>query len=414
MVMPDLSSSFQEDNLKKQEFYSASAIDRFFSFVIDYLIFSPVVCFFLIALMKDSVQIFRTEPLGEEAAIITFILVFSYVFLFSALQSLFIIYWKGTPGQVFLKLQVHFENDRHFILLRAFERQVGFWFTFLFLGLPWVKVILHKRHQTFYDRIADVSIVTTKTGGNRLLKFENEINYWRSLYATVVIFVVGLSIGFIWNQNKKIVSGYYAFKHLEKKNYVCSDLQSVKYAERLPTAIALNLVNKLSDQCLDLEADFILWHGFNAGTYSSNGLNLMDMAYLAKSLTANDKSTETEYLKLACDHSEKDMACQISLAFRDANFEKLLTYLQKEDGFLATVLKYELAPQDSLSRAELLNELTDFSRNHQVKKYILSERLNLLEHGSMSRSPAAMNDEKENQLLKKLNQTEIDKLIEDL
>lgn len=411
MVIPDFSEHFKNKNLdlNSKGTYPASAIDRFFSFVIDYLIFSPVVSFFLITIMRDSVQIFRTQPLGQESTVIILSLVVSYVFLFSGLQSLFIVYWGGTPGQVFLKLQTHFENDRHFIWVRAFQRQVGFWFSFLFLGLPWMKVLLHKRHQTFYDRIADAEIITNKVGDNNLLKFENEKSYWRSLYATIIIFVIGLSIGFIWNQQKKLASGFYAYKHIENKNYLCNELTGVKLVERLQVAVTLNLVDKLSDDCLDQEADFVLWHGLNAGV-SSTSANL-DLAYLAKSLTTADDEAERKYLKLVCDQNAKNLSCYLSRAILKSDTSELLSYLQTDSSFLSTVLKYEFSVKNSRYQRELLSQLSTFTDNRQVKKYLLTERLRLTNLDS-SRMPASRAEEDD--LFNNDNQTEIQKLVEEL
>lgn len=408
MVIPDF--SWTENNKKIR---LASAIDRFFSFVIDYLIFSPVVSFFLLMIMQDSVRIFRERIVASESILVLVILTLSYIVLFSLLQSVFIFFWSGSPGQTFLKLHVHPRYNQHLLFFRIFLRQLGFWFSFMLLGVPWLQVLLHPRRQTFYDRIADLEVITFKTGDNSLFKFDNEIDYWRSTYATVVLFLIVILVGFVWNQHSKVVTGFYAFKSLDKKDYFCRDLDGLEPTERLQVAIGLNLVGQLSDTCLDQEANFSLWRSREA---------TQDLAYYAKSLTADDAQEEQDYLKLSCIDKESKMkiGCVLGNAFLTADFSKLMEHLVTDKSFLSTLIKYEFSVKHSKYQKEILAELTQISdqqmtSNKNIKKYLLTQRLDLTDSSS-GRSPAS--DVDKNKILKdkfnEQNRLAIEQLIREL
>ena len=76
--------------------------------------------------------------------------------------------WQATPGQYFLKIKFEFEETDSLSMVRLYFRQLLFWGSFLGLGIPFLSVLTNKRRRTFYDQVADVSIVTSKSEARKI------------------------------------------------------------------------------------------------------------------------------------------------------------------------------------------------------------------------------------------------------
>jgi uncharacterized RDD family membrane protein YckC len=237
----------------------ANLMDRFFSFLIDYFVISPFVFFLLYTTFNNGFNFWKSNPLAPENDLFFWILAVTYILYFSLIQSLFVALWRATPGQYFLKVRIEFSETQNIIFLRAWLRQLGFWFSFIFLGLPFLSVMTNKARRTFYDRISDTFIVSTKEENFSYLGFENEFKYWQSFMATMVVFVGLLLTAYVWKNYSKVVQRVSSFADLEDKGFFCEDLKAVSLDERLSVAVALNLADQLSDECLDKESDFVLW-----------------------------------------------------------------------------------------------------------------------------------------------------------
>lgn len=370
MVFSDISDSNPSLNDQGPRFYKAPVLDRFFSFLIDYLIFSPVVSFFLLTLFQIEVSVWRSSLNRAENFPILVLLGTSYILLFSGLQSFFIYFWKATPGQYFLKLQIKMDSAPGLVFFRIWLRQIGFWFSGLFLGLPWLAILAHPSQQTFYDRLGEASVVSLKEKQN-YFSFEIEAKYWRSLLGTFVIFFVFIFAGVGWQQHNRIKTAAYTFAKYKKNDSFCKELKSVDLKERLQTAIALNLVGQLSDECVDKEADFTLW--------KMHDDELLSLAYYAKSLTESDTVAEKSYLQQACGFKKTEyFGCKVSTAFlkKDlVNFYKTISHDSENQNLLSSVLQYELGLAYNLTSQEEINfkNLKQYDQQNLVKKYLLSE-----------------------------------------
>ena len=105
--------------------------------------------------------------------------------------------------------------------------------------------------------------------------------------ATMVVFVGLLFTAYVWKNYSKVVQRVASFADLQDKSFFCEDLKALSLDERLSVAVALNLADQLSDECLDKESDFVLWKQ-RKSDYS--------LAYYAKSLTVEDTKKEKTYL----------------------------------------------------------------------------------------------------------------------
>lgn len=352
--------------------FKASVIDRFFSFLLDYLIFAPVVGFFLITFFQDEVAIWKSGQTRAENMPILLLLSATYIFTFSFLQSFFIYFWGGTPGQYFLKLKVKVDTQPGLIFLRILLRQIGFWFSAFALGLPWLAILSHPTQRTFYDRISETGVFSLKQN-QKFFSFEVETKYWRSLFATLVIFLFVIFAGYGWQQHNQIKLGAYTFNKTNKKDLLCAQLKPVEIKDRLQTAVALNLVGQLSDDCVDKEAEYVLW--------TVHDDEMQSLAYYAKSLTESDYADEKRYLQQACQFKNKNFfGCRISSAFLNkglAGFYADLKGDKSQKDLLEAVLQYELGVVLNKGPEEDDNFkiLKKFDKQKIVKKYLLSELL---------------------------------------
>lgn len=377
MVYRDISEQNQSAPFEYK--YKVSLMDRFFSFLIDYLLLSPFVSFFLFLIFKDAIQYWRMNPTAPEQTSLTVLLAFCYVAFFSLIQATFIRVWRATPGQYFLKIRLIFEQSEGLLFWRAFCRQFGFWLSILFLGIPWLALLAHPQQKTFYDRIADCSVLSKKQS-SYFLGFETESRYWRSFAATLILFVSMIVIAIVVGQYREVANRTESFKQRDKQNLFCAELKGLSQSSRLQMAIAMNLVGHLSDDCLDRESDFVLW---------KNKKDELGLAYYAKSLTEPDQEVEKKYLAQACVEQKKSMGCQISEAFLTGDFEKLYGYLKTQNSILANTLFYEFSsilnhPEDT---SKGFSQLAYYDSARVMKKYILSEII--MRQSTSQRAPAS-------------------------
>ncbi len=388
MVYRDISAPESKSSTSVHPFkYKASLMDRFFSFVIDYLIFSPFISFTLFILFHDAIRYWRINPDAAEQIPITILLGLSYILIFSLYQALFICFWRATPGQYFLKIQIVFDAPQDFIFWRAFCRQCGFWTSILLLGAPWLALLSHPLQKTFYDRMTECRVLSKKNN-SIYFTFEAEARFWQSFTATMMIFVGLIFFSLMLIKYNDITQRTESFKIYEKKNFFCSELKGVNQSSRLQLAIAMNLVGQLSDDCLDHEADFVLWKSKTED---------LELAYYAKSLTEENSEAETKYLKKACAQPNDNLGCHISKAFQSADFEKLYTFLKVQNSLLARTLTYELGlilKKDDEQESNF-SQLAEFDDQRLIKKYLLSEIIAQRKIRA-NREPASRSERNEN------------------
>lgn len=383
MVYPDIYSNKNEaaesENIQSS---IASIPDRCFSFLIDYLVISPFVSFLMYIFYKNEILYWKMNPIAPEKKSILFILVISYVLLFSFFQTLFILYNRATPGQYYLKLFVHFETKASSFLLIIFLRQILFWFSFLFLGIPWLYMLANKKQNAFYEKITDSVVLSKKRIFSKTFFSSVEHQFWNAFAHTMTLFLIFIFSGFFYYSLESIEQRTASYNLYEKQNHFCSEIKNVVDSSRLQLAIALNLAGQLSDTCLDKEADFVLWK------LKSDEISL---AYYAKSLTEKNKDLEGKYLQQAClDYSSHlnntkenySLGCQLATAkfpqSTDLKLNQLAQSLSKNNDLLARVIDYEIAVKLNIQDQIIprLSKLKKFEDHLLIKKYILSEIVN--------------------------------------
>lgn len=389
MVFQDISKSFELKQTDLQD-RTANLMDRFFAFLIDLSVILPFVFFLLYLTFTDGLNFWRSHPAAPENDSFALIIIFCFTVYFSLIQTIFIVLWKSTPGQYFLKIKIKTQDTNDFIYFRIFLRQFTFWWSFIFLGFPFLTMMTNKSRRTFYDRISNTFVVSQKEDGDDLI-FDSEFRYWQSFMTTLTFFSSFLIVIFVWRQYHQVIQRNLSFIALDEKNYFCKELKNVEMNKRLSVAVALNLVNQLSDECLEKEADFVLWKQIESDS---------SLAYYAKSLTASDIDSEKAYQEQSCKgqniskFSNLSLGCKISYSFINNKFEELYLELN-EDSFLNDLLKYELS-QIFDKNAEIkinFSKIKKYNEIKLVKKYQLIEILTHNEFLNRERRPAAVNNE---------------------
>lgn len=406
MVYQDISGDIKLNNLEKLKSV-ANVPDRFFSFLIDYFIISPFVFFLIYITFNNGFKFLESNPAAEENFLFFVILAFCSAVYFSLIQSFFIWKWRATPGQYYLKIKIDFQENQSHLFLRAMIRQTSFWLSFALLGIPFLSILAQRSRKAFYDRLANVSVMSKKTEAV-FFQFENEYKYWNAVMSTLVVFVGFLFSFAVVKTYSKIVNRVPSFAVLQNKNYFCEEVKNIKLEERLSVAVALNLVNQLSDDCLDKEADFALWKQ-KKSDYS--------LAYYAKSLTAENGETERDYLRQSCSGQELDdfshlsMGCKMSYSFLNNTFDNLYESLD-ESSFFGAALKYELSVALEINNDVKPNfaKIDKFNTLKLIKKYQIVE---LLSNQSVqtNRQPASVDSDMNNEMP---NNEKLMDLIEEL
>ncbi len=405
MVYRDISHDVELNEIGRHPVTAADLLDRFFSFLIDYLVISPFVMFFLYIVFQNGFHFLRLNPVAPENALFQMLAAVCYVLVFALVQTCFVGLWKATPGQYFLKLRFETDQSTGVLQFRIFFRQVLVWGSFLFLGLPFLSMLTNKKRRTFYDQIADVSVVTFKQGHVPKFSFETEHRYWQALLMTFSLFLAGLFAALVSAQYADIVNRVASFKEYQNHAFFCPQLEHVETSERLETAIALNLVDQLSDECLDREADFVLWRQKEKD---------MNLAYWAKSLTARDADKEKQYQQKVCQTAStadardtSSRACDFAQAFEQNKFAELIPTL-REDSLLSLILKYELTQivdadaGNEHDNTNLLGEIEKYRDIKPVRKYLITEMLNTMPRQSEGLDQMAENDALVNETTEKI------------
>lgn len=394
MVYPDISKDFFEKNKNEQQ-NEASVLQRMLSVLLDYFILSPIVSFIVVSFFSDGVRLYKQFPSATESQLLLFQMALAFIFFTTLIQAVFMTLVAATPGQIFTKLYVRFDTDVLQdsswiqLLFLSWIRQLGFVVSLFCFGLPWISILYHKKRRAFYERMTETSVLTTVNHPLSLLKWgEGERKYIAVFVNTFLLFSTGLVVLGFGQIYQKTLTSNLTYDKLNKEDRFCKELDGVKQENRLSVATALNLVGVLSDRCLDLEADFILWRNFSDISQS----DLKASAYFAKYLTAENDQDEQSYLSKTCQQDSNSRACVYAQGFLNDDVNDFYASVSKYDSdILRDALKYELTLMLGQNPAKELAEFEKYSTHKLVNKFIIQENLKSLKPES-SRFPASVED----------------------
>lgn len=354
--------------------YQVAIFKRLFSALLDYFILAPVVFFISMSLLKNGVSLFKQFPSSNEGREVIFHVCLLSMVLFALTQSLFIYFFKGTPGQNILKIQVEFADVNYSRFLQIMVRQVGFVISPVLLGIPWLAVIYHPNGTTFYERLSESHLFGFVPNDVEIIK-PAERRYIGLSLSTAAFFMIFLFIMQWWNSYQSLLNVPVTRHEAEVlRQNGCEELEDSNPVSKLQIMIAMNLVNMVTDECLNYQLDHDLWKSF-----SSEAPQIHALAYFGKFVTAKTKEQEDEYLKLACEDASDFEGCYLA-----KNIESVESLKNPYNSPLIAVIKYEKNKTD-------LDVIEHWDHIRLVKKYILSERILALETPlkSVQRQPAS-------------------------
>lgn len=305
MVIRDLSDDERRAQMPSRELPLAFPGDRFLAAVFDFLIFSPVVSFCVAGFLKQIKTYLLLDPQSAEAGIVWVLFMLSAVGLAVFFQAIFLYFWQATPGQRFLKMKVvsypHPATALRFsqCLLRS-AGWVGSVFVF---GVPFLDILGHPLRRAFYERASDTLVVTEKRehDDGPLVLESRFVGSWMRMFF-LMVFASGLIYAL---QTYHLVQiGRFAAATEKQKNWMCSQVpEEVPFGDRADQAIAMFMMDQVTADCLDKEADFALWN-------ASQGDQAW--AYLAKGVATDDQELRKQYFAKVCESGKKSETCGIA------------------------------------------------------------------------------------------------------
>lgn len=390
MVFPDLSApqSNAFRTVDRNTPAIASVADRFLALILDFLICSPVISLLIAGLIRQTKTYFLINPNSQEGSVAMGLIVVLVVILTTWLQTAFLYFWQGTAGQIFLQLKVvaYPQCQERLTFSQCLTRSFMWCTGFLFAGLPYLEVVGHPLRRAFHERASDTLVVTLKRNfdGGPLPLESRFISSWLRM-SFVFLFFFG-AIGFIKIYHS-LITGAYSKKE-NVSSLACKEMNESGLfgIARLDAALSLFLLNEISPECLDKEADASLW----GDPVSSQG-----MAYLAKFLVVDSASEQAKYFSKVCEDS-RSAVCAMARYMRNEGKASDLEYADKEfltTRFLWSEEKYEKKDYDG--SLKIIKELQAIPvlKMALEKRYVrsvwsLNEREHSLRNSQKERHPA--------------------------
>jgi uncharacterized RDD family membrane protein YckC len=308
----DLQAFNSKNKLPDSPFRLAPVSDRFLAAGFDFAIFTPVIGLMLAPLFRRLELISLSAPQSTEFSVLSALSVFYICVLVILLQTLFLVWKKATPGQIFFKLQIVDLRDSSKALgLGQCLLRSSLWTLQFFFGLlPFLEVFSEAQRRPLHDRAAGTIVVTRKNQGEASPHpFEAEMVRKIMAMSFLILFFWGL-LG-VSHLYKMAMRGDFKRSELVAENYLCSEVSDSLSNElaqsdvaRLDKAVALYLAGEVEDDCVLAEADFALWSSSDEGN---------QWAYFAKGIAKKyDKDLAQSYFGKACESETLTAACELA------------------------------------------------------------------------------------------------------
>ncbi|UXR65048.1 RDD family protein [Bdellovibrio bacteriovorus] len=298
MVFPDLSAPEVKPHYPKSSSVPVAFVaDRFIALILDFLIFSPIISLLIAGLVRQTKTFFLLDIQSAEGVVAAGLVCACIIMLVIFLQSVFLYFWQATPGQIFMQLRVisYPIYQPRLTYAQCLIRSMCWSFGVLLLAIPFLEILSHPFRRAFPDRAADTLVITLKKqhdDGPMPIESRFISSWMRMSFLFLALFGV---LGFM-----KAYHGLYtgAYKSTTGKIAVsvCREIKGTDGLDgnaRLDTALSLFLLNEISGECLEKEAEVALW---------GDPVSSQPLAYLAKYLLADGKVQE-EYFAKVCEDS---------------------------------------------------------------------------------------------------------------
>lgn len=285
----------------------APVADRFIAFILDFLILSPVVSFFVAGILRNLKTVLILNSDSEEAVVIWGLFVASLVGISALLQGLFLFIWQATPGQRFMQLQVipypqSFNDESRLSLGQSLLRPFGWWLGTFLGGVPFLEILGHPLRRAFHERVSDTVVISLK---------QEPVDVPLAVETRYISSTMWLFFGFLFVTGIVLMGKTYreaVHQGLSPRKIVsetqCPQISEETYQgmKRLDMALALYFADETTADCLGGEAQHAVW--------SSQGEEKA-LGQLALSVISETETEATAYQDKVCGESEKSEACAI-------------------------------------------------------------------------------------------------------
>ncbi|HEY8271050.1 MAG TPA: RDD family protein [Pseudobdellovibrionaceae bacterium] len=283
----------------------APVTDRFIALILDFLIFSPVVSFFIASILRNLKTVLLLNSESEEALIIWALFLAGIVVVSSFLQALFMYFWQATPGQKFMQLQVSSYPQRvhQLSFAQCLVRAFGWWGGLLMLGVPFLEILGHPLRRAFHERVSDTIVLSHKQEAADF-PLAMETHYVSSVMWVFYGFMLLLGLALMGKTYQAAVyEGLNGRAILSQAS--CSNISVDKYKDqkRLDLALALYFTDEVDETCVFTEAQKAVW---------TLGGEEKSLGQLAMALISDDEMEASAYRAKVCEESEKSEACAMS------------------------------------------------------------------------------------------------------
>lgn len=325
----------------------APVSDRLLSFLIDFMIFSPVLSLLGAGLLREVRTYLLLQSESPEAAW-TWILFVAWTAVCTVvLQALCFKIWSATPGQKFMQLQVRSYPDgaRELGWAQSFLRAI-FWGAGFALGsIPFLSVFIHSRRRALHDRASDTIVVTLKEEGDPG-PIDVEARFFASVVRAVVLVVATAALAAGFRLKSMVASGDFSHVARLEEGRLCERVPaSLTGTKRLDTALALYFASQVDAECLDKEADEALWNKEGAER---------NFGALIRYFLEDDLVKKKKYRELACADAGSE-ACGL-VAYNESKDDDRGNLLRKAG--LSTLSARYLLMQESLDNKEFLSAIS--------------------------------------------------------
>lgn len=243
---------------------SDRVLASFFDFLFHIPFFSLVSFIILYRLNLLKLTIAATSELMAVVAQLVWVAFIGSI----VLNSIYLKFWKKTPGMRIMKLELRTLNRTNLTWEQCLMRS-GVWaIEILMLGIPLLVILSHQRRQAFHDRISETEVISLKSYGGALSPLPAE----KALVSVVAMALLMLGLGwmtaFFSLTQKGIQSGTMALSEWRSQGQLCSQVDEIStYSNidltqlpmRLDFSIALFLLEQIDSQCLNKEIEFAFY-----------------------------------------------------------------------------------------------------------------------------------------------------------
>lgn len=268
MVLKDpFSTEAPHENPKGQTLSLAPPSDRvlasFFDFLFHIPFFSLASFIILYRLNLLKLTIAATSELMAVVAQLVWVAFIGSI----VLNSIYLKFWKKTPGMKIMKLELHSLNRASLTWEQCLMRS-GVWaIEILMMGIPLLVILSHQRRRAFHDRISETEVISLKNDG-ALSPLPAE----KALVSVVAMAILMLGLGwmtaFFSLTQKGIQSGSMALSEWRNQGQLCSQVDEIStysnidltnLPQRLDFSIGLFLLEQIDNQCLNKEIEFAFY-----------------------------------------------------------------------------------------------------------------------------------------------------------